>query len=84
MTASEPHIDYPRSWQFTLFGSDEDAMRADVERVLAGRRFTLDFSRRSSGGKYLSLMVELEVGGSAERDFVWNQLHGLDSVIHVL
>ncbi len=62
-----PEISYPCPWQYRLIGEDEAAMRAALEACLDGARYVLSPGLRSSGGRYLSLQVELIVASEEER-----------------
>ena len=63
----KPQIDYPTRWGYRIVGSDEARIRDHVEQCLAGRDHELVLSRRSSGGRYISLHLSLVVRDEADR-----------------
>ena len=70
----KPKIDYPCVWQYRLIGSDEEALRAALAACVSPERCALSPGRRSSGGRYLSLVVELTVADEAERLTLYQRL----------
>lgn len=62
-----PEISYPCPWQYRLIGEDEAGMRAAVETCVEPARCVFSPGLRSSGGRYLSLQVELIVASEEER-----------------
>ena len=64
-----PEIHYPCPWQYRLIGEDEAAMRAALAECLGhdAGRCVLSAGNRSTGGRYLSLQVELIVTSEEER-----------------
>ena len=78
----KPHIDYPCQWAFKIIGTDEDSMRAAVKDCLAEslnegtgeRPYELGFSRASSEGKYVSLVLDIEVQDEKERNALFKAL----------
>ena len=78
------HIEYPCPWDFKIVGTSEDAMRGAVSVCLArtlnqasgAREFELGMSRTSSGGKYVSLNLNLMVIDEVERNQIFASLAG--------
>lgn len=77
----KPDITYPCPWGFKVIGLREEALREAVGTCLAGclgtgeaRPHTLDFSRTSAQGKYVSLVLGLEVRSEQERDALFGAL----------
>lgn len=62
-----PEISYPCPWQYRLIGEDEAAMRAAVAACVDPARCVFSPGLRSSGGRYLSLQVELIVDSEEQR-----------------
>ncbi|MFP4013667.1 MAG: DUF493 family protein, partial [Chitinispirillaceae bacterium] len=51
-------IDYPCEWTYTIIGKDPNLMRAAVGSVIQPGTYTVDESRISRTGKYMSLSVQ--------------------------
>lgn len=66
-TPSEPEIDYPCRWTYKVVGADEDALRAVIAGIVREREHTVERSRQSRTGRYVSLAVEVLVTGHDER-----------------
>lgn len=62
-----PEIHYPCPWQYRLIGEEEAAMRAALAECINVERCVLSEGNRSSGGRYMSLQVELIVMSEEER-----------------
>ena len=71
-----PEIEYPCPWQYRLIGEDEAAMRAALADCLGSdaERCVLSTGNRSTGGRYLSLQVELIVMNEEERLEMYRRL----------
>lgn len=70
----QPEIQYPCHWQYRLIGENETAMRAALAASLDLERCILSVGNRSSGGRYLSLQVELIVASEEERLGLYSKL----------
>ena len=79
-----PELEYPCSWGYTIIGPDAGALRDLAARVLAGREHTVRPSNRSSSGKYLSLVVELEVRDEKDRLGIFALFKADEAVVYVL
>jgi putative lipoic acid-binding regulatory protein len=85
-------IAYPCPWGYKIVGPDEDAMRAAIKETLptcltpaSGERdFELGHSRTSSGGKYVSLSLNLIVLDEAERDGIFTALKNRAEILLVI
>jgi putative lipoic acid-binding regulatory protein len=73
----EPQLEitYPCRWEFRVIGVAENALRAAVAGVLAGRDGTVALANRSATGKYCSLMVEVLVHDEDTRLAIQRSLH---------
>ena len=71
-----PEIDYPCPWQYRLIGEDEAAMRAALAECIDVERCVVSEGNRSSGGRYLSVQVELIVMSEEERLGLYRCLAG--------
>ncbi len=63
----KPKIDYPCSWVYKVIGSDEKSLRTAIETVLGTENLLVSSSHSSSGGKYISLNVEIIVTDDESR-----------------
>ena len=60
-------IDYPARWEYRLIGADEKRLRAVVDEVVGSVEHRIAGARPSSGGKWISLAVEVLVVDEAQR-----------------
>ncbi len=67
-------IVYPCLWIYVVIGTQEQVLRDHIDSVLRGRTRRVNFSKRSPGGKYVSLEVEVEVKDEAERNQFYQEL----------
>ncbi|NLZ17692.1 MAG: DUF493 domain-containing protein [Desulfobulbaceae bacterium] len=79
-----PDIVYPCPWQYRLIGEDEAAMQAALAESIDLGRCVLSTGNRSSGGRYLSLQVELIVMSEEERLDLYRQLAAHPAIKMVL
>ena len=87
-----PDLVYPCPWTYKVVGDDEDDLRRAVkvmlavclDRVSGERPYELGLSRTSSGGKYVSLNLTLEVRSEEERDALHAGLKECPEVLMVL
>lgn len=60
-------ITYPIRWTYSIIGFDEKNIRAAAKFAVGEKEHTITNSNRSSGGKYISMKLELVVDDEAER-----------------
>lgn len=77
-----PEIDYPCEWSYKLIGREEAALREAVD-IIVQADYSLVHSRKSTGGKYLSLELSLTVSTEEERLEIGKRLHEHEAVIYV-
>lgn len=75
-----PEIEYPCSWTFLAIGEDEAALRTRIATVVGDVQHSLELSKRSAGGKYTSLSLELVVQDEAHRTRIFEALQGAPEV----
>jgi len=80
----EVEIDYPTLWSYKLIGPAETGLREAIAVAVGERDHEVSVSRRSSGGKYVSLRLELTVTSHEERRGIANTLHVHAAVRFVL
>ncbi len=69
-----PEISYPCTWLYKVIGQDAGAMHLAIAAVCPRSPQSITPSHTSSGGKYCSLNVELEVLDDEERLNVYTTL----------
>ncbi|MCL2341261.1 MAG: DUF493 domain-containing protein [Proteobacteria bacterium] len=63
----KPEIQYPCRWQFRLIGEERSAMLAAIGAAVDISACAIADGNISSGGRYLSVLVETTVADDAER-----------------
>lgn len=79
----KPEIDFPCRWQFRLIGEERAAMIAAVGMVVDRSACEITDGNVSSGGRYLSVIVEQTVADEAERLRLYRQF-AADPAIRVV
>jgi putative lipoic acid-binding regulatory protein len=72
-TTSKPAITYPCVWLYKVIGTDADVLTKAVTTVCPAIT-AITPSKTSSGGKYCSLNVEIEVTDEASRLAIYQNL----------
>ena len=67
LSGCRPEITYPCQWQFRVIGEDRAAMCQAITTWVAASSCTIADANVSSGGRYLSLSLEVMVHDDAER-----------------
>ncbi len=70
----KPQISYPCVWTYRIIGWDEPRLRAVVAEVIGRHEHRLQLARESSGGKYRTLQLELEVRDDAHRSEIFARI----------
>ena len=65
---NKPEIKYPCEWEYSVIGANEVAMRDAVAQVFWGKEYSVEFSKKSKAGKYVSLCVKTKVTDEEERN----------------
>jgi hypothetical protein len=71
--AKKPEITYPCVWQYKVIGEDITSLTRAITTVCP-TQLSLAPSKTSSGGKYCSLNVEIEVADEASRLAIYQNL----------
>jgi putative lipoic acid-binding regulatory protein len=79
-----PKISYPTKWTYTVIGVDRSALDTAIADVVEERSHKVSLSNLSSGGKYVSLKLELIVLDEKERLRIFDRLRGQAAVAFVL
>ncbi|MBG80900.1 MAG: cytoplasmic protein [Phycisphaerae bacterium] len=77
-------LEYPCQWEYRVIGGDEAAMRAAIEEVMEGRSHEVMAGGASAGGKWLTLIVTLEVVDEEERLALYEGLRNHEAIKIVL
>lgn len=64
----QPHLVYPRGWEYRVIGADEGAMRRAIGEVMGARPYLVQEGNESKQKRWRSLSVTLEVASETERD----------------
>jgi putative lipoic acid-binding regulatory protein len=67
-------LEFPTEWTYTIIGVEKALMTAAVESIITTEKYTLRDSKRSSGGKYLSLEIHLRVQNKEQKDHFYTAL----------
>ncbi len=77
----KPKINYPCQWGFKVIGNDEEVVHQAIHECLSdcfekdhGRPVEIGASRKSGGGKYVSVGLTVEVMDENERNVVFQAL----------
>lgn len=70
----KPEISYPCLWQYKIIGTDRDSIIDAVMELLPTTDHLLANSHTSSGGRYVSMNLELVVQSEEQRLSLYNQL----------
>jgi putative lipoic acid-binding regulatory protein len=62
-----PRIDYPCVWQYKVIVTEAKPVRTAISEHLGDAPYSLSESKRSSGGRYISLNLELTVHSDYHR-----------------
>lgn len=63
----KPNIDYPCQWHYRLIGEDRSAIMEAIHSTVDVGICVITEGNASSGGRYLSLNLEIRVDNEAER-----------------
>lgn len=77
-------IEYPCRWLYKVIGADADAMRVAILEIIEAEEVRVEPSNTSSGGRFVSLNVEVTVRSESERTGYYEQLRASDAIRMVL
>ena len=80
----KPEIEYPCDWTFKIIGQDERLLREAAIATLQNRIHTVNNSNASSGGKYTSLNLVVNVKGETDRNEIFTNLQKNPSIKLIL
>jgi len=77
-------IEYPCTWIYKIFGTDQAQMREAVTRLIPGDDYTLSPSHSSRTGKYHCMNLEITVMCEEDRTGIYEALQGHAAIVLVL
>lgn len=77
-------LDYPASWKYKLVGRERAVVEAAIKSVVQERIHSINFSNKSSSGKYVSLNLDMIVQNEDERNFIYEALKAHQDIHYVL
>ena len=77
-------LEYPCSWKYKVVGAERKALEAAIHSVILERTHTLEHSKASKTGKYISLNLDLIVHNEDDRTFIYEALKAHNDVKMVL
>ena len=70
----EPGVEYPCQWTYAIIGTDEALIKQAVAEIIKDKKYELSFSKKSKGGKYVSMTAIVSVSNEEERNRVYSLL----------
>ncbi|MFA6760530.1 MAG: DUF493 domain-containing protein [Sulfuricurvum sp.] len=67
-------LSYPCSWSYRVISTKSSLIECAVEQILGERECSLVHSNSSSGGKYVSMNLELLVHSDDDREVIFEEL----------
>ena len=72
--AEKPKIDYPLFWEYKVVLDATTQKREQIDEILKGENYKIDFSRFSNGGKYMSFNASVFVNSDTHRNEIFERL----------
>jgi putative lipoic acid-binding regulatory protein len=60
-------LKYPCDWNYTVIGLDETLLRDAIAVVFRDKEYTIECSKKSKAGKYISLIVKTKTISEDDR-----------------
>jgi len=70
----EPEIIYPNFWEYKIILDASTQKREQIDEILKGENYKIDFSRFSNGGKYMSFNASVFVNSDTHRNEIFERL----------
>lgn len=76
INAREEKLDlsYPCSWSYKLIAGEVEALKKAIHDVIDEREHKLTHSKKSKGGKYISMNLDMLVHNEDDRNFIYEAL----------
>ena len=72
--AEKPKIDYPLFWEYKIILDSSTQKREQIDEILKGENYKIDFLRFSNGGKYMSFNASVFVNSDTHRNQIFERL----------
>lgn len=79
----KPQIMYPTQWEYRVIGKNKEAIEDVIAKVIK-KEYELKEGHHSSHGKFVSVVVSVEVESEQERDHIFVTLRNDEAVNMVL
>ncbi|WP_027327151.1 DUF493 family protein [Helicobacter pametensis] len=79
----KPKIDYPTKWEYRVIGENREVLKEIIARMIQ-KDFEWRDGQSSSGGRFVCVVVSVEVENQEERDQIFVALKDQDEVRMVL
>ncbi len=77
-------LEYPCDWRYKVIGHEREALEKAIKEVILERAHKTNHSKSSSGGKYVSINLDLLVQNEDDRKFIYEALKAHQHVKMVL
>lgn len=77
-------LEFPAEWTYTIIGTDSVTMTAAVGSIFKTITYSLKDSKKSSGGKYVSLEIRIRVESKEQKDDWYHALASSKDIKMVL
>ena len=77
-------IEYPCRWTYKIIGSDRERVESAISEIVRERKYTLNLSRSSEGGKYHSLNLQMNIDNERVRLEIYEALRKHPAIKFVL
>lgn len=77
-------ISYPTKWEYRIIGHKKSEIETIVTELLPKSDYTLENSRASKAGKYVSMVLKVRVENEKERLGLYSKLKENNSIVMVL
>jgi putative lipoic acid-binding regulatory protein len=64
-------LNYPCQWVYKVIGTNQDELRQAIMEIITNTPCEMNFSNKSSSGKYLCLNLEITVQSEKERNSIY-------------
>ena len=77
-------LEYPCSWCYKIVGEEREKLERAIHEVILEREHRITPSKASSGGKYISLNLDMLVHNEDDRQFIYEALKAHQHIKMVL
>lgn len=80
----KPDIDYPCNWQYKIIGIGADEMEKAILKIIPDRNVSIQRSKISRKGKYLSLNISTTIFSDEDNQRIQKALEEDPNIIYVV